>query len=120
MEDYYNTKLIPLSNFRVGRDRWLNKRDFNRYDVFLRCIANQDHVSQEFITQNYWNTFMLDALLGNYDRNLTNIGLLVDKDSCGTIAPIYDCAPTLAPSLSDNQLTVMLRNKRMLERYTEM
>lgn len=119
IEEQYNAKLIPLSDFKVSKDRWLNKYDFNRYDVFLRCIANQEYLHQEFIIQNYWNTFVIDALLGNYDRNLTNIGLLVNKDGNGSMSPVYDCASTLAPSLADNRLAEMVSNKRKLDSYIE-
>ena len=68
---------------------------------------------------HYWNVFIIDALLGNYDRNLTNIGLLVNKDGNGSMSPVYDCASTLAPSLADNRLAEMVSNKRKLDSYIE-
>lgn len=50
----------------------------------------------------YWDLFIVDALLGNFDRHANNWGYLIDEKSGEiTLAPIYDCGSCLYPQMSD-------------------
>jgi len=59
---------------------------------------------QQFI-EAYWDTFICDALIGNFDRHKGNWGYLVN-DVTGEVklAPIYDCGSSLYPGLAENSL----------------
>ncbi len=59
----------------------------------------------------YWDTFVADALIGNFDRHKDNFGYLVSPSS-GTIrlAPVYDCGSSLYPGLSSEGMSKVLAN----------
>lgn len=40
--------------------------------------------------EHFWNMFVVDALIGNADRNNGNWGVLVDSGQAVRIAPVYD------------------------------
>lgn len=57
----------------------------------------------------YWDLFIADALLGNFDRHANNWGYLVnDKTQEMILAPIYDCGSCLYPQLSDDKLQYII------------
>ena len=51
--------------------------------------------------EHYWNTFVLDALVGNFDRHTGNWGYLADDDNI-RCAPVYDLGSTLFPQIADD------------------
>ena len=64
----------------------------------------------------YWDTFIIDALLGNFDRHGNNWGYLINKDSKAvTLAPIYDCGSCLYPQVSDAGCEIILQNEAEIE-----
>ena len=65
---------------------------------------------QEASIKRYWETFVIDALVGNFDRHIGNWGYLV-KDNMLSLAPIYDYGSTLFPQLSDKGIEEMLDNE---------
>lgn len=42
------------------------------------------------IKEHFWNMFVVDALLGNPDRNNSNWGIILGMDGSKRIAPVYD------------------------------
>ena len=61
----------------------------------------------------YYDLFIADALIGNYDRHNGNWGLLSDGDKV-SIAPVYDCGSGLEPLLSDEEIASEDVNKYAL------
>ena len=60
---------------------------------------------RERALERYWDTFIIDALLGNFDRHGNNWGYLIEKNTKQIqFAPIYDCGSCLYPQLNENQL----------------
>jgi len=59
--------------------------------------------------ERYWDIFICDALIGNFDRHSGNWGYLIDILS-GEMknAPIYDCGSSLYPQLSDEGMMKVL------------
>ena len=55
----------------------------------------------------FWDMFVVDALLGNYDRHLDNWGVL-SRDGELSFAPIYDCGSSLGALLSDGKMRDLL------------
>ena len=60
----------------------------------------------------FWDMFVIDALIGNYDRHNGNWGVLANKKT-GEVkfAPIYDCGSCLYSQLTDNQMEDILKDK---------
>lgn len=86
------------------------------YDV-INSAPPLQNIKQDAITR-YWDTFIIDALLANFDRHKGNWGYLADKDSGEiTLAPTYDYGSTLYPALSDFKTDEILENpKEICER----
>lgn len=70
------------------------------------------------VVERYWDTFIVDSLLGNFDRHSANWGYFVDKYTGDTtLAPIYDCGSCLFPQIDDEVLpSVMNSTEQMLRR----
>lgn len=57
----------------------------------------------------FWNMFIADCLVGNFDRHNGNWGFLIDEKSKEVqIAPIYDCASCLYPQLTDSRIAEII------------
>lgn len=57
----------------------------------------------------FWDMFIADCLVGNFDRHNGNWGFLIDEKSKEVeIAPIYDCASCLYPQLSDSRIAEII------------
>lgn len=68
---------------------------------------NYDFNKQEIINR-FWDMFILDTLIGNPDRHLSNFGFL--QNSHSTFAPIYDCGSSLHALLLDSKMEEYLKN----------
>lgn len=72
-------------------------------------IENQQFVNPEMLLEHFWNMFIVDALLGNFDRHNGNWGVLVDPVTQRTeIAPIYDCGNCLLPQADEKIMNLLL------------
>jgi len=62
--------------------------------------------------KRFWDTFVVDALLGNFDRHSGNWGYLVNKKTGdASLAPIYDCGSCLYSQLADDAIEALLKDK---------
>lgn len=65
--------------------------------------------------ERYWDTFILDAFLGNFDRHHNNWGYIAEKldndGGCITLAPIYDCGSCLYPQLAEEELESVMNSE---------
>lgn len=75
-------------------------------------IAQQSFVNPEILSAHFWDMFIVDALLGNFDRHNGNWGFLVDVNTQETsIAPIYDCGSCLLPQADEKIMKAVLTNE---------
>lgn len=59
----------------------------------------------------FWDMFIADAFLGNFDRHNGNWGVLVDEtQKTAEIAPIYDCGSCLYPQLAAKDMERVINN----------
>lgn len=75
-------------------------------------IAQQTFVNPEALSSHFWDMFVADAFLGNFDRHNGNWGFLVDTATQETsIAPIYDCGSCLLPQADEKIMKAVLTNE---------
>jgi len=81
----------------------------------LETIEKQQYVEPSFLMKHFWNVFVADALLGNFDRHNGNWGFLYD-DTTGEacVAPVYDCGSCLLPQADQKIMENVLDNEDML------
>lgn len=78
----------------------------------LESIEKQQFVNPEKLLEHFWNVFVVDALLGNFDRHNGNWGFLYDsKTDTAEIAPIFDCGSCLLPQADEKVMRNVLNNE---------
>lgn len=88
-----------------------------RYDQLYDTIATLPENLRQPSIERYWDTFVIDALIGNFDRHMGNWGYLIGPDEKLKIAPVYDYGSTLLPQLSVKGCKDIINDKfKMLER----
>ena len=82
-----------------------------------QAINEQTLLPQDQLRDFFWDMFIADALLGNFDRHNGNWGILVDERSkMAEIAPVYDCGSCLYPQLAINDMEAVLNNEDELDK----
>lgn len=82
----------------------------------LETIKNQQIYDAKELEEFFWNMFIVDALIGNFDRHNGNWGFLINEtDKEVKIAPIYDCASCLYPQLTDEKILEIINDKEEIE-----
>lgn len=74
---------------------------------FLRDIGG--------VKEHFWNMFVIDALIGNTDRNNSNWGIILRKDGLKEIAPVYDNGNCLNCKWDDKKMQIVMDDADKLE-----
>ena len=78
----------------------------------IEAIEEQKLLPEKEVKDFFWDMFIADAFLGNFDRHNGNWGFLVDqKAQTAEIAPIYDCGSCLYPQLAIENMKTVLENE---------
>ena len=78
-------------------------------NAVLEAIDRQTLIDPVVLKEFFWNMFVVDAYLGNFDRHNGNWGLLVNEEQrIARIAPIYDCGSCLYPQMPEEKMTEIL------------
>lgn len=73
--------------------------------------------NKEKVLERFWDMFITDALIANFDRHNGNWGFLVNEEKKTIrLAPVYDCGSCLLPRLSDEQMRKFLNNSAEMEK----
>lgn len=78
----------------------------------LDAIERQQVVDPEELQRHFWNMFVIDAFVGNWDRHNGNWGFIYNQveDEMG-IAPVFDCGSSLFPQIDDGLIEKVLSSK---------
>lgn len=78
----------------------------------LHTFEEQEAIDREVITERFWDMFIVDALIGNWDRHNGNWGFLYDaRTDMMMLAPVYDCGSCLYPQADDEIMKKVLSNE---------
>lgn len=84
-------------------------------DDVLETIEKQLFVNPAELLEHFWNVFVMDAFLGNFDRHNGNWGFLYNHSTqAASIAPIYDCGSCLLPQADEKIMRAVLENENEL------
>lgn len=82
----------------------------------LEAIRDQDAVDPELLKEHFWDMFIVDALIGNWDRHNGNWGFLYNSRTDDiTIAPVYDCGSSLYPQADEGIMKMTLENRAEMD-----
>ena len=71
----------------------------------IQTIESQQICDVNYLKDFFWDMFIADTLVGNFDRHNGNWGFLINEGLKEVeIAPIYDCASCLYPQLTDERI----------------
>ena len=75
----------------------------------LMAMDEQQAIDPVALKQRFWDMFIVDALIGNWDRHNGNWGFLYNSRTDEmTLAPVFDCGSSLFPQADDNIMHAVL------------
>ncbi len=111
-KDFTNEKqklieFSSLANSITDVDKKFTTKIEDIYEVFNNLNYDFD---KKLMIENFWNMFVVDTLIGNTDRHLSNFGVIDDGEVL-KFAPVYDCGSALHPLLTDEKINYLLNNE---------
>lgn len=104
LQDFASMKNQAIDSVRNGYGTELS-------DILL-TIGTQNAIDSSALLQRFWDMFIVDALIGNWDRHNGNWGFLYNtNDDSLTIAPVYDCGSSLYPQADADMMQTVLTSK---------
>ncbi len=67
------------------------------------------------VIEHFWNMFVIDALIGNTDRNNSNWGIILRKDGSKEIAPVYDNGNCLNNKWDNEKMKMVMEDADKME-----
>ena len=85
-------------------------------DDILFSIHEQPAIDPKELEERFWDMFIVDALIGNWDRHNGNWGVLYDtvRDMVA-LAPVFDCGSCLYPQLDEGKMLAVLSDPREMD-----
>ena len=112
-----NQKFVPFND--VGDSSLENDRNTYQYTYtdIMQMLEENTKLTQvaETISQ-FWHIYVIDALLGNFDRHGANWGFIKENDRY-TLAPVFDNGSCLFPRIhSDEACLAILENPEEIDK----
>ena len=104
LQDFGSLKNQMIESSRSGYGTDLNE--------VLYTIQHQQGMDPVLIEQRFWEMFVIDALIGNWDRHNGNWGFLYDSvnDSI-ELAPVFDCGSALFSQVDEENMQKIMDSK---------
>ena len=94
LQDFASLKNQMIDSERSGYGTELS-------DILL-TLEEQTVVDPKTLEERFWDMFIVDAFIGNWDRHKGNWGFLYDtRTDEMTLAPVYDCGSSLFPQADE-------------------
>jgi len=78
----------------------------------LETIEKQQLIDQVVLSNHFWNMFVIDALIGNWDRHNGNWGFLYNQETDDIkLAPIFDCGSCLFPQIDEEIIIKCIKDE---------
>lgn len=90
-------------------------------DLYEIMMTIQEHPflkDVQGVKEHFWNMFVIDALIGNTDRNNSNWGIILRKEGKKEIAPVYDNGNCLNNKWDDEKMRTVMEDEKALEAET--
>jgi len=113
-KDFTSTGIV-LQDFASLKNTMIDS-EHNGYGTELSDIIcameEQTAVNPYELKERFWNMFIVDALIGNWDRHNGNWGFLYNTETDQMVtAPVYDCGSCLFPQADDEIMQGTLDNQ---------
>lgn len=113
LQDFVSLKNQMIDSERSGYGTELS-------DILL-TLGEQTVVDPKTLEERFWDMFIVDAFIGNWDRHNGNWGFLYDtRTDEMTLAPVYDCGSSLFPQADEAIMeSVLIKPSEMNYRVYE-
>lgn len=107
---------IVLQDFASLKNQMIDS-ERNGYGTELSDViytfAEQTAIEPSELTERFWNMFIVDTLIGNWDRHNGNWGFLYNTMTDEiSLAPVYDCGSSLYPQADESIMKTVLENEK--------
>ena len=91
----------------------------NGYGTELSDIQDtfeqQTAIDETLLKERFWDMFIVDALIGNWDRHNGNWGFLYNTQTDEMqLAPVFDCGSSLFPQADEEKMQEVLADRNAL------
>ena len=109
IQDFISTKNAVIDSSRSGRGTELSS--------VLEAIEKQSFMESSIMLKRFWDMFVVDAFIGNWDRHNGNWGILYQQstDQILGMAPVFDCGSCLYPQADETIMKSVIEDERELE-----
>ena len=105
LQDFASLKNQIIDSERNGYGTELN-------DI-LQTFEEQTAIDPHLLSERFWDMFIVDALIGNWDRHNGNWGFLYDdKTDEMTLAPVFDCGSCLFPQADEEMMKKIIADDK--------
>lgn len=106
---------ITLQDFAALKNQMIDS-ERNGYGTelsdILHTFEEQTAIDQTLLTKRFWDMFIVDALIGNWDRHNGNWGFLYNTLTDEIeLAPVYDCGSSLYPQADEKIMESVIANE---------
>lgn len=104
-------QFVPFND--VGESTLDQNRERYQYeydDIMGMLRTNSKLTSVEESIALFWEIYIVDALLGNFDRHGANWGF-IKRDNTYRLAPVFDNGSCLFPSLDEGQMRFIMESQ---------
>jgi hypothetical protein len=112
-----NEQFVPFND--VGDSTLDEDKDHFHYsydDIMTMLEANRKLIEVKETISFFWDMYLVDALIGNFDRHGGNWGFL-KKDDHYRVAPVFDNGSSFFPRLNnDDSLKEVLSNEKEMSK----
>ena len=114
----FTSQGITLQDFASLKNRIIDS-ERNGYGTeladILSTIDEQTAMDSETLKTRFWDMFIVDALIGNWDRHNGNWGFLYNNATDEvTLAPVFDCGSSLYQQADEDLMKKILSDKNEL------
>lgn len=108
LKDFASLKNTIIDSVRGGYGTELS-------DILL-TIDEQHFVSPVELKKSFWEMFVVDAFIGNFDRHNGNWGFLINEEAENIkIAPVFDCGSCLFAEMDIKKMQEVMNSRAELE-----
>lgn len=123
-EDFLNDgdKLYEFDKIKVTFDppfldsngNETNGTGLDLYETLMTIRKHPIFRDLDGVEKHFWNMFVVDALIGNVDRNNSNWGIIIRSNGTKELAPIYDNGNCLNPKWDEGKMQSVLSDRKAL------
>ena len=85
------------------------------YEIMMTIKEHPIFEDIQDVELHFWKMFVVDALIGNTDRNNSNWGIVIKKDGSKILAPVYDNGNCLNNKWDDDKMEKVLSDMKYVD-----